>query len=228
MNKLRKFREAQMLTKTELARKAGLSVLTVHRIEQGRFCRETTQRKILLALGLGLSHMFDVFPEQAGVSATAATAREALIPAREMKLEGKGMFSGLRVLVVDDDESVRDLLTEQLGFWGCQVHLAATGEEGVERYRHLGADLVIIGLEAPARNGFDASRDIMELDPHASIILTTGSRDRSLARKALERALVRVVIPKPFYMDQLELAIQEAIRKKRPQEVLPTKKGVVA
>ncbi len=228
MNRLREFRETQMLTKTELARKAGLSVLTVHRIEQGRFCRETTQRKILAALGLGLSRLSEIFPGEEAVSRPDARVREALIFAREMKLEGRGIFSGLRVLVVDDDGSVRDLLTEQLGFWGCQVHVAATGEEGVERYNQLRPDLVIIDLEAPARNGFDASRDIMELDPHAAIILTTASRDTGLARKALERALVKVVIPKPFYMDQLELAIQEALRKPRPQVTVPARKGVVA
>ncbi len=51
-NQVRALREAQLLTKAELSRKAGISPLTLARIEGGQDCRVDTQRKILLALGL--------------------------------------------------------------------------------------------------------------------------------------------------------------------------------
>ena len=51
-NLLREFRIEQMMSKAELARKAGLSVLTVDRIEKGYGCRMDTKRKLLKALGL--------------------------------------------------------------------------------------------------------------------------------------------------------------------------------
>jgi DNA-binding XRE family transcriptional regulator len=51
-NNVRRLREDQLLTKAELARKAGLSPLTVARIESGLDCRVDTKRKIILALGL--------------------------------------------------------------------------------------------------------------------------------------------------------------------------------
>ena len=51
-NNVQRLREEQLLTKAELARKAGLSPLTVSRIESGLECRMDTQRKIILALGL--------------------------------------------------------------------------------------------------------------------------------------------------------------------------------
>ena len=51
-NSVKKMREAKMLSKTELARLAGISLLTLNRIEQGKDCRMATKRKILLALGL--------------------------------------------------------------------------------------------------------------------------------------------------------------------------------
>ena len=60
-NNLQRFREAQMLSKAELARKAGLSTLTIDRIEAGRPCRLDTKRKILLALGLKVSDRDKVF-----------------------------------------------------------------------------------------------------------------------------------------------------------------------
>ena len=52
MNNVRVLREDQLLTKAELARKAGVSPLTVARIENGLDCRVDTKRKIILALGL--------------------------------------------------------------------------------------------------------------------------------------------------------------------------------
>jgi DNA-binding XRE family transcriptional regulator len=51
-NNVQRLREDQLLTKAELARKAGLSPLTVARIEAGQECRVDTKRKIILALGL--------------------------------------------------------------------------------------------------------------------------------------------------------------------------------
>ena len=51
-NNVQRLREDQLLTKAELARKAGVSPLTVARIESGQECRVDTKRKIILALGL--------------------------------------------------------------------------------------------------------------------------------------------------------------------------------
>lgn len=60
-NNVQRLREAQLLTKAELARKAGVSPLTVSRIENGLECRVDTQRKIILALGLTPSDRHKVF-----------------------------------------------------------------------------------------------------------------------------------------------------------------------
>jgi DNA-binding XRE family transcriptional regulator len=60
-NGVRKFRENLLLSKSELARKAGISPLTIDRIEKGRYCRPETKRKVLMALGLKLSDKDKVF-----------------------------------------------------------------------------------------------------------------------------------------------------------------------
>jgi predicted transcriptional regulator len=62
-NNVQKFREELLMSKAELARKAGLSALTIDRVEHGMQCRMDTMRKILLALGLKLSDKDRVFPE---------------------------------------------------------------------------------------------------------------------------------------------------------------------
>jgi DNA-binding XRE family transcriptional regulator len=60
-NHLKKIRESFLLGKSELARKANLSVETLSRIEHGKPCRIGTKRKILLGLGLNISDLNKVF-----------------------------------------------------------------------------------------------------------------------------------------------------------------------
>lgn len=62
-NNVRKIREAKMLSKAELARMAGISPLTIDRIERGKRCRLATKRKILLALGLKISQKHRLFKQ---------------------------------------------------------------------------------------------------------------------------------------------------------------------
>ena len=62
-NNVRKIREAKMLSKSELARLAGISPLTLQRIEKGKDCRVATKRKILLALGLTIEQKHTLFKQ---------------------------------------------------------------------------------------------------------------------------------------------------------------------
>ncbi|MDO8957920.1 MAG: helix-turn-helix domain-containing protein [Deltaproteobacteria bacterium] len=61
MNFLKQYRENFLLSKAELARKAGISTLTIDRVEKGKTCRLETKRKIILALGLKLSERGKIF-----------------------------------------------------------------------------------------------------------------------------------------------------------------------
>ncbi len=63
-NNVHKIRETKMMSKAELARKTGLSVQTIDRVEKGYFCRLDTKRKILVALGLDLDDRGEVFCEE--------------------------------------------------------------------------------------------------------------------------------------------------------------------
>lgn len=65
-NNVRKLRQRAMMSKAELARRAGVSPLTIDRVEAGCPCRMDTKRKILEALGLQPSKAEEVFPDVAG------------------------------------------------------------------------------------------------------------------------------------------------------------------
>jgi DNA-binding XRE family transcriptional regulator len=60
-NIVKKIREELLMSKAELARKAGVSSLTIDRIEKGKSCRMETKRKIILALGFDLAEKGKVF-----------------------------------------------------------------------------------------------------------------------------------------------------------------------
>lgn len=63
-NKVKILREKKLMSKSELARKAGVSVVTIDRIERGENCRLETMRKIILALGYSIEDRDQVFQDQ--------------------------------------------------------------------------------------------------------------------------------------------------------------------
>ncbi len=62
-NQVKKLREQKLMSKAELARLAGVSAVTIDRIENGEKCRMETKRKIILALGFSLSDKDKVFQD---------------------------------------------------------------------------------------------------------------------------------------------------------------------
>ncbi len=63
-NKVKSIRESRLMSKSELARKSGVSPLTIDRVERGELCRMETMRKIILALGFSLEDKNKVFQDQ--------------------------------------------------------------------------------------------------------------------------------------------------------------------
>ena len=63
MNSVKKLREERLMSKAELARLAGVSPITIDRVERGEDCRMETKRKVLLALGFSLSDKKKVFQD---------------------------------------------------------------------------------------------------------------------------------------------------------------------
>ncbi len=78
-NNLQRFREALMMSKAELARKSGLSTLTIDRVEAGRPCRLDTKRKLLQALQLRVDdhdRIFSASPQEDTLDTASDAASE--------------------------------------------------------------------------------------------------------------------------------------------------------
>ena len=96
-NNVQRIRESLMMSKAELARKAGLSTLTIDRVEAGRACRLDTKRKILLALGMKISDKGQLFGQASDQSATDVrndSTAETSAQATQTSDAGRGEYHG--------------------------------------------------------------------------------------------------------------------------------------
>ena len=82
MNRIRAARQALGLTQNELADKAGVSARTIHAVEKGRQCRQTTKRQILNALGVPWAMRDEYFVRARPVRRAAAEATPSSVPAQ--------------------------------------------------------------------------------------------------------------------------------------------------
>ena len=108
-----------------------------------------------------------------------------------------------RVMVVEDDPSIREALESTLLDEGYQVCAVSHGREALEALRTWPADLILLDLMLPIMDGwvFLAERRRLELAPNARIAIVSATRQ---ARNGDARALgVDAVIPKPFDLDTL-------------------------
>lgn len=121
-----------------------------------------------------------------------------------MMLEG----SMTRVLIVDDAKFMRDKIREILETEDLQVAgEAGNGEEAVLLYQELQPDLVIMDITMPVKNGIEALKDMIQLNPKVKVIMCTAMRQKRIVVEAIE-AGAKDFIVKPFE----ETKVVEAIR----------------
>jgi CheY-like chemotaxis protein len=119
----------------------------------------------------------------------------------------------VRILVIDDEESVRDILHRMLGAKGHRVVVASNGEEGIERFRSERFDLVFTDLGMPRISGWEVGKAIKEINPKVPIAMITGW-GMELNREKMGESGIDLVISKPFNFDQVIQLISEAMELK--------------
>jgi CheY-like chemotaxis protein len=105
-----------------------------------------------------------------------------------------------RIMVADDDASIRESLRKSLQSEGYQVIVAANGAEAVEiiRAKPNSADLLLVDLNMPLKNGWVALHQLLEINSTLPVFVITGlSHQRELAESAGVRALVEKPIDVP-------------------------------
>jgi len=110
------------------------------------------------------------------------------------------------LLVVDDDEAVRELMLTALQTKQRHVLAASNGEEALEVVRKTDVDLVLLDLAMPGLNGVDTFRELHALKPTLPVVIVTGYPDSDLMARALEIGPF-TMISKPVEFNQLQKTV---------------------
>ncbi len=120
----------------------------------------------------------------------------------------------LSILVVDDDDAVRDLLATALTELGYRVRTASTAEDGIIRLLWEPFDLVICDVVLPGMDGMSFARNVCQAHPGLPIVLITGYGGSGLARSALRQGAADV-ISKPISIRELPVVIERNVERSR-------------
>jgi PAS domain S-box-containing protein len=123
----------------------------------------------------------------------------------------KGMEA--RVLVIDDEETVRSVLSRILSQVNYRVTTAENGEEGIRLFKEGDFDMVLTDLGMPGMSGWEVCKAIKEMSPHTPVGMITGWGVEVDQAKVEENG-IDFIIPKPFQFDQILKAIEENIASK--------------
>ena len=114
----------------------------------------------------------------------------------------------MRVLVVDDEPTIRDLIADALREGGCEIRAAANGAEGLEILRSWLADAIVLDLMMPRLDGLGFV-ELLRLNPHLAsipVLLVTAAYG---AVDAAEKMGAQAVLSKPFELDVLVETVRQ-------------------
>jgi len=137
------------------------------------------------------------------------------------------MASGARILVVDDEQIMRDGCTRILSKEDWEVVTADSGKAGLEAIKEGdGFDVVLLDLMMPGISGMEVLEAAHQVDPNLLVIVITGYATVESAVEAMKKGAYDF-IPKPFTPDQLRIIVNRALEKKsleREMEALKSEK----
>jgi CheY-like chemotaxis protein len=116
-----------------------------------------------------------------------------------------------RILLVDDDARVRDVLQQALAMAGYDVVAAADGEEALAAYAAAPADLVITDIMMPRKDGVDTIRGLRARHPVPKVIAVTAARGRFNRMTAARHVGAQHTLLKPFGMSDLLTAVRDVL-----------------
>jgi len=113
-----------------------------------------------------------------------------------------GDKSGKRILIIEDEPSVRTLLEHMFILEGYQTTVAEDGIEGVASFKELGHDLVFTDLHIPGMSGTEVARSIKVINPDTPVIAVTGW-GASLSGVDISQMSFDFIVSKPFELEEL-------------------------
>jgi len=160
------------------------------------------------ASGLGLSICYGIIKRYQGKIEVESTKGEGTTftisipiglqtPLKKEKLKEPEKISFRKILVIDDEEGIREVLGEIFQNEGHRVTLAETSRKGLDKFKKNDFDLVLTDLGMPEMSGWQLAKKIKEIDPDVSVGLITGWAAATTEEKMKEEG-VDFILSKPF------------------------------
>ncbi len=175
--------------------------------------------------GLGLALTYGVVQRHGGTldvqtALGVGTKIQIRLPFREpVPLDdappATGLTKPIRILVVDDQPVLREILSEYLKVDGHQVTTAPDGKEALEKFREQRFDLVITDKAMPGMTGDEIAVEMRTLRPEMPILLLSGFAETGISESISDA--VTAVVGKPVNLNTLRQAITAAMRQTRKQ-----------
>jgi len=120
----------------------------------------------------------------------------------------KGRSMGLRVLLVDDEEDIIEVIQDRLEAYGFTVVTAGTGLEALKKLSQEKFDGVFLDVRMPEMGGIEALEEIRKRDQTIPIIIITSSSTREAAVEAIAKGANDYIL-KPFEWEELKAKIEK-------------------
>jgi len=171
--------------------------------------------------GLGLSVVYGIVTRHGGeisVDSTegVGTTFTIRLPAPSGPQETKEAMAAItatkpmRILVIDDEETIRQASSGMLQSMGHAVSMASGGREGIEQFRKKAFDIVLTDLGMPEMSGWEVAKTVKEMNPEALVLLMTGW-GVELDPDEVRQGGVDDILVKPFKHQELSQTIAEAV-----------------
>jgi len=181
-----------------------------------------TTKPVGKGTGLGLSQVFGIAEQSGGgvriesVEGQGTTIEiwlpraAPLLPTSEPRLADRAQSGNERerVLVIDDDDGVRQFIVESLEGSGYVVSASSNGLDGLKSLDDGSHDLLIVDYAMPGMNGVEVVKEVRRRAPDLPIILSTGYADMAAVDAVMEPDRV---LRKPFRIDDLNTAVRAAL-----------------
>ncbi|OGR18654.1 MAG: hypothetical protein A3K53_00930 [Deltaproteobacteria bacterium RIFOXYB2_FULL_66_7] len=174
--------------------------------------------------GLGLSMVFGIVKNHGGCVDVRSEAGAGTVVRVFLPESPEGAPKGMaemdpalprgrgRILLVDDQEPVREVAKDMLEALGYEVVTAADGLEGISRYRELWReiDLVILDMIMPNMSGGDCFRRMKEINPKARVVLSSGYSMEGAIQDVMNEGIL-AFIQKPYRLEELSRVVGTAV-----------------
>jgi DNA-binding NtrC family response regulator len=120
-------------------------------------------------------------------------------------------MNGKRVMVVDDDDAIRETFELNLSMWGYDVSLAASAEEALSRIHGIDPGLVITDVRMPGISGIELLTKLRAAAPEIDVVVITAYEDMRTAIDAMKSGAFDYLV-KPLDLDHIELTVQRCFR----------------